>query len=143
MYACIHCLLLASAPFPLFLSPPPPPTIYPHGSCDHQHSVHRTAPCIRNTGVNFRPTVCELPSHSSDSALTQPRAMEINVDNNDDDEAGWRKTTALTRQIRRMINCGRKLPSPPQTVHIVLSIVLCGADNEYEILLLVISLFQC
>ena len=56
-----------------------------------------TAPYIRDTGVNFRPTVCELPSHSSDSALTQPRAVEINADNNDDDEAGWRKTTAVMR----------------------------------------------
>ena len=134
MYSCIQCLLLASAPFPLFLSPPPPPTIYPHGSCDHQHSVHRTAPCIRNTGVNFRPTVCELPSHSSDSALTQPRAMEINVDNNDDDEAGWRRTTAVTRQTpwttQRMTNCGRKLSLSLTTVHIVVFVDLCGVDNE-------------
>jgi hypothetical protein len=57
----------------------------------------------------------------------------MNVDNNDDDEAGWRKTAAVTRQkpwtTQRMTNCGSKPPLSLQTVHIVLSVDLCGVDN--------------
>ena len=95
---CMHCLLLASAPFPSSpWSPPPPPAIYPCGSYDHQHSVHRPI-ILRDAWRQFQArrvwTVCELPSHSSDSALTRPRAPEVHVDNNDDDETGWGKTTA-------------------------------------------------